>query len=80
VNPPDAEDIIDEALFYFRANVLFRNFEVCLFFKILKLAGRNGTLWLGVWMVLTIGSHVTLGRSRVLQTVPSSWSLFTFRW
>lgn len=24
----DAEDILDEALFYFRANVLFRNFEV----------------------------------------------------
>jgi len=26
--PPDQEDIIDEALSYFKANVLFRNFEV----------------------------------------------------
>eukprot|EP00599_Poterioochromonas_sp_BG-1_P015121 CAMPEP_0173157800 /NCGR_PEP_ID=MMETSP1105-20130129/15876_1 /TAXON_ID=2985 /ORGANISM="Ochromonas sp., Strain BG-1" /LENGTH=176 /DNA_ID=CAMNT_0014075405 /DNA_START=56 /DNA_END=586 /DNA_ORIENTATION=- len=27
-SPGDAEDIIDEVLLYFRANVLFRNFEV----------------------------------------------------
>eukprot|EP01112_Ceratiomyxa_fruticulosa_P019872 TRINITY_DN6604_c0_g1_i1.p1 TRINITY_DN6604_c0_g1~~TRINITY_DN6604_c0_g1_i1.p1 ORF type:complete len:173 (+),score=41.09 TRINITY_DN6604_c0_g1_i1:140-658(+) len=28
VAPPDQEDIIDESLNYFKANVLFRNFEV----------------------------------------------------
>lgn len=68
MNPPDAEDIIDEALFYFRANVLFRNFEVCIIpLRILTLAGGNKTVGSGA--AGSEGSEVKGGLSCKLSCV-----------